>query len=307
MGSPAPASDPAIRIGLGGSDAAAITERSPWKTAFALYLERTGVLPREDISDKPHVRWGNILEDAVADEWARVTDKRVRRSNKRLTNPACPWMTAHIDRRVVGERAFLECKTASQWMDKEWGPDGTDQIPGHYRDQVDHYLAVTGWDTAYVAVLIGGSDFRTYTIQRDEERIADLIEAEHRFWRRLEEMDPPPKRTERDVDMAHPLSDPNRTALADMEDIEAAYRLLAIKGEMAALKEEETAIRARLKESIGDAEALVDPAGEPIATWKTTTTRRLRTAELKAEEPDTYERFAGTTISRTLRLKIKES
>ena len=49
------------------------------------------------------------------------------------------------------------------------GEPGTDEIPDYYMTQVQHYLAVTGVKTADVAVLIGGNDFRIYTIEADEE------------------------------------------------------------------------------------------------------------------------------------------
>lgn len=42
--------------GIGGSDAAAIVGLSKWKSPYQLWLEKTGQVEAEDISDKEVVR-----------------------------------------------------------------------------------------------------------------------------------------------------------------------------------------------------------------------------------------------------------
>jgi predicted phage-related endonuclease len=54
-----------------------------------------------------------------------------------------------------------------------------------YQCQVLHQLAVTGHAWADVAVLIGGQDFRIYRVNRDEDKIADLIARETVFWQHV--------------------------------------------------------------------------------------------------------------------------
>ena len=68
----------------------------------------------------------------------------------------------------------FEAKTASAYRESEWN----DAIPDEYILQVQHYLAVTGYMGAYIAVLIGGNTFRSFRwkfIERDEELISMLI------------------------------------------------------------------------------------------------------------------------------------
>ena len=47
--------------GIGGSDVAAIMGISKYKSAYALYMEKVGLLQPEDISEKPAVHWGLSL------------------------------------------------------------------------------------------------------------------------------------------------------------------------------------------------------------------------------------------------------
>lgn len=164
------------KSGIGGSDAASILGFNKWKSAFQLYIEKTSDFVEE--IDNEFIYWGNVLEDVVATEFARRTGKKVRRRNQMLRHDDYPFMTANLDRVVVGERAILECKTTSQYNKEAWEGDN---VPAAYICQVQHYLAVTGYDKAYIAVLIGGNNFVWKEIERDDEFIELMIEHEKNF------------------------------------------------------------------------------------------------------------------------------
>lgn len=168
--------------GIGGSDAAIILQVCPYKDIYQLWEEKTGRRESEDISSKPAVHWGNVLEDVILKEYARLTGHEVSACDKTHSHPDYPWMLGHIDGKIEGQSKILECKTAGYNAKKDWGQPGTDQVPLHYLVQTQHYLAVTGCEAADVAVLIAGSDFRIYTIKRDEGIVKHLIEQERKFW-----------------------------------------------------------------------------------------------------------------------------
>ena len=48
--------------GIGASDAACVLGRNPYKTNVELWEEKTGIRQSEDISDKPHVKYGTEAE-----------------------------------------------------------------------------------------------------------------------------------------------------------------------------------------------------------------------------------------------------
>lgn len=166
---------------LGGTDAAGICGLSRYKSPLDVWAEKTGMVEPDDISGKVAVRLGTKLEGAVADLFCEETGKRVHRLNNTIYHPQYPFIAANIDRKVDGESAFLECKTAGAFKGKEW--DG-EQIPAEYICQVTHYLAVTGYRKAYLAVLIGNHDLQVKEIDRDEDMIASLIKKEVEFWTR---------------------------------------------------------------------------------------------------------------------------
>ena len=102
-----------------------------------------------------------------------------------------PFMTANVDGEVMHPekgRGVLEIKTTSEWNRDQWD---TDKVPTAYMLQVQHYLAVTGYDFGYICVLIGGNKFRYWLIERDEELIEMLIQAESEFWYNVQNKIPP--------------------------------------------------------------------------------------------------------------------
>ena len=76
-----------------------------------------------------------------------------------------PWQLASPDMLAWSTAAPLdefpvEAQTAdanSAWM---WGPDWSDIVPPYYRCQLVWYGDVLGATEGYIAVLIGGNDFR---------------------------------------------------------------------------------------------------------------------------------------------------
>lgn len=104
--------------GIGGSDAGAILGMNKWKSPYTLWAEKTGKLPKETKSTEA-MRIGTDLEDYVAKRFSEAEGKRVQRSSFSYQSSEYPWMLANIDRKIVGENAGLECKTANIFAEGE--------------------------------------------------------------------------------------------------------------------------------------------------------------------------------------------
>lgn len=167
----------ARKQGIGGSDAGAILVMNPYKSAFDVYADKLGLT--EPKPDTEAMRQGRDLEEYVAKRFEEHTGKRVRRENHIIHNSDYPFALANIDRAVIGEKAGLECKTTKCLNLKRYK---NGEFPEEYYCQCVHYMMVTGFDKWYLAVLVFGSDFMVFEIERDEEEIAALAEAERKFW-----------------------------------------------------------------------------------------------------------------------------
>ena len=175
------------RKSIGGSDAAAIVGLNPWASPYSVWAEKTGRLPEKEETEA--MRQGKDFEDYVAKRFCEATGKRVRRANAMYRNPAYPFAHASLDRAVMGESAGLECKTTSVLNLRKFR-DG--EYPDSYYVQCVHYMAVTGADRWYLAVLVLNQGFHAYTIERDEAEISALMKQEAGFWEHVTNDTPPP-------------------------------------------------------------------------------------------------------------------
>jgi putative phage-type endonuclease len=287
---------------LGCSEVAAVVGLNPWKSALEVYQEKVGHIPPPDLSDNEAVHFGNILEDVVAQEYQRRSGEKVMRDSRELVHDALPFLRGHIDRRIVGRRAGLECKTAGVRMAGQFGEVGTDEVPAHYLVQCQAYLSITGWDEWRLAVLIAGNEFRTYTIPRDNELIRAIEGRVAEFWQRVEERVPPEPRTLADAALRWP-ADTGAAAPASVDVLEALDQLRETKRRIKALEADADSLELAVKASMGEAAQLLGPDGKPVATWTSQTSRRFDATAFKAAHADLYEQFRKPAASRVFRIK----
>lgn len=174
-GSPEWAQQRASRVG--GSEIAAILGLSPWESHFSLWHRKQGLVG--PVEDSAEMEWGRRLEGVVASKFFEAHPELERLGGTTVTREDKPFMIASPDDRArnrdTGETEVVEIKTAL--YDTGWGQPGTDQIPVYYLCQVRWYLACLGLRRAHVAVLIGGSDYREYVVERDLDDEQILISA----------------------------------------------------------------------------------------------------------------------------------
>lgn len=171
---------------IGGSDAAAVVGLNSFSSPYALWAEKTGKVP--GFSGNLATEVGTYLEEFVAQKFTTETGKKVRKCNQSFFNSDYPWAIANIDREIIGEDAGLEIKTTSELNMKKFRGG---EYPANYYCQCVHYMAMTGKQRWYLAVLIGNRDFRWFTIERDEAEIAALMAAEADFWEMVKNNTPP--------------------------------------------------------------------------------------------------------------------
>lgn len=270
----------ARRVSIGGSDASAIVGLSKWASPLTVWADKTG-----KVLEKPEteaMRQGKDLEAYVARRFTEATGKTTRRLSAILRNPKYPFAHANIDREVVGENAGLECKTTST-LDVQQFQGG--EFPEQYYAQCVHYMAVTGADRWYLAVLVLGRGFYTYILERDQAEIDALMDAERVFWGYVEAGTAPP------VDGLDPTTETIQTIYR--ESVSAEVELFgreAMLRERDELKAQEKAIDERVAEientikmDMGEAER-----GSCIGyrvTWRPQVRRTFQRVQFEKEHP----------------------
>ncbi len=152
---------------IGGSDIGAILGVNPYKSIIDVYIDKT---EGSTFKGNEATHWGHMLEGTILKEFSN--------KHKELIVYEVPYsvindfLIANLDGALkdkeTGDYGVLEIKTTSIWNKKEWEED---TIPQSYYAQVQHYLMLTGYKFAYVAVLIGGQQYKEFKIERSEEDI----------------------------------------------------------------------------------------------------------------------------------------
>lgn len=274
------------RLGIGGSDVAAICGLNPYSSAIDVFMDKTGMA--EERPDNESMRQGRDLEDYVASRFCEATGKKVRRRNAILQHDEYDFIIANIDRDVIGEDAGLECKTTSVYNADAWANGKT---PDHYELQCHHYMLVTGAKRWYLACLIFNKALEIRTIERDEDVINYLLETETRFWRDYVEQGimPPPDGSDNATDalkvIYHDTKPDLIVELADMAANLARYDEIVELETMLGTEKEQ--IKQEIMLQMGEAEIAV--CGPRKITWKLQAGRKTIDAELlKKEKPDIY-------------------
>ncbi len=290
--------------GIGGSDASVVCGVSRYKSPVELWMEKTGQMPFQEAGEAAY--WGTQLEALVRAEFTKRTGIEVERKGVLLQSEEHPFMLANLDGTCQHPdygTCIFEAKTASAYKAGEWD----DTIPDEYQLQIQHYMAVTGYKAAYIAVLIGGNSFRWKLVERDEELIALLIQLETDFWNYVEDCTPPAMdgstASAKFLAARFPDSVPQSQIVLPDDAIGLLQQYDAACEQLEVITQQKQQAENRLKEMLGDREA--GTAGGRIVLWKSVAQERLDTKTLKAEHPALYQKYANKTSYR--RFSIREA
>lgn len=298
----------ARRLGIGSSDAASLFEREileesngeerPFLSRLGLYAVKTGAAVEDDLASNSRVKWGNRLEAAVADAFREEFGAAFKPLDPfTIYRRADVPMHATPDRIVAGDAgeaaAIVECKTAGAEKAKRWGESGDESgVPLKYQIQVQHQLAVLGLKVAYVAVLIGGNDFRHYRIEANADFERALVRRVREFWRAVDNREAP-EPGPLDLDVVRSLYRNAKVGSSVRLDTPDADALLdQYERAKAAAKQAEAeaaSAQSSLMAMLGEHEEGVLPSGRTVL-WRATTIRHKARPAVEAWE-ETARRF----------------
>lgn len=300
----------ARQLGIGGSDAAAVTGNSRFSSPLKVYVDKTTPITEEtpDIQNEA-MRQGKDLEEYCAQRFEEATGKSVRRVNAIVQNPDHPFILANIDRRVDGENAILECKTTRAYSEaaKAYAAGMT---PVEYEIQCHHYMLATGADVCYLAAVVLGEGFYWFPIKRDEDVIKALLEQETAFWNNHVLILTPP-----DWDGSEAASEILKAKYPEVNHGEAkelsnelfaevqTYKdMTRIKKELEQKLEQ---VKQRLLDALGEAETGLIAGEEAVRRVLVPGGETIDSKKLKAEKPDIYAAYAKPRAG-YVKLTVKE-
>lgn len=295
-------------MGIGGSDVSAICGINKYKSMFELWVEKT-IGTVENAEESEFAYWGTVLEPVVRAEFVKRTGLTVLTVPSILQHPEHKFMLANIDGIIYTDNGnyIFEAKTASAYLIDEWTTEN--YIPYSYMLQVQHYMAVTGVQGAYVACLVGGNQFFCHFIERDNELIDMIIAWEKQFWDCVENNTAPPvdgsETAKEYLNSIFPastsgscikLDDNYLKIVEDFENYELQEKYYHELKEKSANE---------LKMLIGDNESAT--VSDRLITWKNIVSERLDSKRLSVEMPEVYTQYLNKSSYRRFTIKqIKE-
>ncbi|MGH3940574.1 MAG: YqaJ viral recombinase family protein [Pseudonocardiaceae bacterium] len=174
------------RGGICSSDLPAVLGLSGFTTPLHIYYDKRGLIPHDDThSEAAH--FGLLFEGPLAHDWAR-RNRTVVQPVGIVAHTSDAWQMCSLDRlctecpldRSQKSLCALEVKTRNAFIATLWRSGPPDDVLA----QVLWQILVTGLDHIHVVCLIGGQDYRQYTVRRDDHsQLVAYLDAEaYRWW-----------------------------------------------------------------------------------------------------------------------------
>jgi predicted phage-related endonuclease len=162
------------RRSIGGSDANTILSGDAERLR-QLWLEKRGEAEPSDLSDKISVMLGCWTEPFNRQWYEQFTGQRVVDIGRRFTCTGHQWRRCTVDGRIESRGAIWEAKHTSAFARPE-------EVLERYMPQLQHNMAVTGYQQAVLSVIFGNHKFEIFEIAADWLYQIELLDAEQRFW-----------------------------------------------------------------------------------------------------------------------------
>jgi predicted phage-related endonuclease len=169
---------------IGGSDARIIMGADE-AALLRLWQEKRGEIDPEDLSGNLIVQLGLVTEALNRHWYERNTGQTVKYLQHRLRHPVVRWMGATLDGIVAGSGAIFEAKFMLPWSFSE------EAAAEKHTPQLQHNMWVTNATAAVLSIITGGGKWVEITIPADPLYQHLLLTAEKKFWRCVENGEPP--------------------------------------------------------------------------------------------------------------------
>jgi len=184
--------------GVTASEAAIVLGRSPYKTPWRLWAERTGLAREADLSANPHVQRGVARED-----WAR---KAFEERHGTVLLPLCgeseehPVLRASFDG-IADDGSPVELKVPAERTFAEVAAKKAEASAFQlYWPQVQHQLFVAGAEYGWLVFYNGPERLLDFPVERDAAFLTgELVPACLSFWEAIAKRREPTRDPARDL------------------------------------------------------------------------------------------------------------
>ncbi|MBS6957634.1 MAG: YqaJ viral recombinase family protein [Proteobacteria bacterium] len=328
------------RRGIGGSDVAAVLSLNPWKTPLDVWNDKLGLSEDKGMSEPAYwgtvledtvarefqqrtgMKVQKVSHQFVDPEcgWMIANIDRAI-INREIAKKVRPLLDVEeieryanitgVERPINTDVAF-EAKTAHAFTADLWGPSQELEIkqnniktehviPLYYETQIQWYCGILKLRGMYLAVLIGGSDFRMYWIDARPDVFQVIKEKCAAFWNNHVLTKTPPEPINID-DVLKLYGKSNGKALEAQGELAIDYGEYArIAGEIKELQKQQDALKTKLAIGMKDNEILTLD-GKKVLTYKTQSRKFFDTNSFKEDHLDDFYDYLKESSTRIMRV-----
>ena len=287
---------------IGGSDAPAIINVSPWKSRVKLWREKTGKDPVDNLDDVERVMAGKLMEDVIGRLYTWKYGIKLRRINERVPMKDAEFpAAAQLDRKVEGLRKIIEIKNVDISQKAKWGEPDSAECPVYYYTQIEHQLMCSRYDEAEAVPFFGGNTVERRFVARSDEFIDNLYAAEYEFWKLVQQDIPPEPMTDDEACLIWTNPQESKVSAEAIAAHLVGY-IQAGKDQIKTIKRREGLARLmlmRMMENLGDT---LTVGGKPVCTWKPQTTKSFDLDGFRKAHPELVAWYAKESTTRVFRL-----
>jgi len=328
------------RHGIGGSDVAAVLGLNPWKTPLDVWNDKLGLSEDKGMSEPAYwgtvledtvakefqLRTGKKVQKVTHQFADPENDWMIANIDRAIINPEIarkirPLLNVEeierytditgVERPINTDVAF-EAKTAHAFTADLWGPSQELEIkqnniktehviPLYYETQIQWYCGILKLRGMYLAVLIGGSDFRMYWIDARPDVFQVIKEKCSAFWNNHVLTKTPPEPINID-DVLKLYGKSNGKAVEAKGELAIDYGEYArIAGEIKELKKQQEAVKTKIAIGMKDNEILTLD-GKKVLTYKTQTSKRFDSDSFREDHLDDYYDYLKESSTRVMRV-----
>jgi putative phage-type endonuclease len=286
---------------IGASDAPSILDVDEVGTPREVYAEK---VLRHSKPEREPMRWGRLLEKAIADEWQHRR-RSVIRNVGLISNVEHPWLQCTLDRRVaecpdnpaLKSRCALEVKMRGAYRKGRLHAE----VPDDLLAQGFVQMLVTGYRHIHLAVLVGGSEMHDPVIWWDDDLAAYIFGelAAYRTRYLIPEVEPDwsQVKPEKEIALDKELN-PVRVGTIGIGDVGEVIEYARLAAGSGAAERAKTAAKARLLEIADGAEELRF-ADKPAVWWREGEQTHVD-LDVLARFPEAYAEAVSTKTTWTL-------
>jgi len=165
-----------------------MVDASPYVSRWSIWAEKVGLTqPRDEPTDS--MRLGTDLEPIIARWFHDRTGLYVAGEQTFVKHKREPWAIAHLDGYVLDGPAPPRRRQHREYavgvFEAKFTADVWDELPLHYRLQVQWQLYASGLTHGWVAALMlpfGRPRFAVFEVELDRRQVDELAAATRAFW-----------------------------------------------------------------------------------------------------------------------------